>query len=324
MAHILNDNYSILSISTSPIPSEADLKEKLGDLNIRRGAALPLLWAYLWSSEERDFDIGRKGKGRERISEWEERLLSSGQQEQSSDLSLVCSTLSILALAAQTSTANLFSIRTHLPELPDFLLTRLYGYPLKRKYATTIPPRDDWCDDLPEDDIELEQELPWLAPCREVRAVYLNLLRRLLEGGVDQSVVWRLFSLAKVQADALTGEQSTLTTGQNSPLPSSGVSSPMLEDSAATLSKPKSGKKRKPGLHISTTIKGPDVERLQPEILELIRQSLKTRWPPAFVLKGGSGGNEGGLELPDMGRAWPIGAKGFNFSVSRLVSLRFI
>jgi hypothetical protein len=34
------------------------------------------------------------------------------------------------------------------------------------------------------------------------------------------------------------------------------------------------------------------------------------------VVRGGMGGNDGGLELGDMGRAWPVAQKGFTFSAS--------
>jgi len=314
----MNDNYIILSLlspSTNTLEALTDdeLKDKLGDLTVKRGAALPLLWAYLWGLEDASPDHGVKGKGKERPRTEEERMLQAGELERETDESLLRVGLSILTLAAQSSTANLFTIRYHLPVLPEFLMTRLYGYPAERKYEVTFPARDDWCDDLPEDD-EVTWSKSWTAPSDELRSVYLALFRRLLEGGVTQQLVWRLFSLAKVSANSLNPD-GTISSSFGVTPSDSVVTSPGLED-AATNTTPRANRKRpRPSLHISTTLKAPEDERLRPEILELIRHTMKARWPPAFVFRGGNGENEGGLELKDMGKAWPGGPKGFNFSV---------
>ena len=320
LAHILSDNYTILSLlspttKTLEQLTDDELKEKLGDLTVKRAAALPLLWAYLWGLEDSSPDSNGKGKGKERPRTEEERMLQAGELEKEVDQPLLRLGLGVLALAAQSSTANLFSIRYHLPDLPELLMTRLYGYPAERKYEITFPARDDWCDDLPEED-EVAWSKSWTAPSDELRSVYLALFRRLLEAGVTQQLVWRLFSLAKVSANALNADGSVSTSLGVTPSDSV-VTSPGLEDTAMNTT-PRGTKKRpKPSLLISTTLKAPDEERLRPEILELIRHAMKARWPPAFVFRGGNGENEGGLEMKDIGKQWPSGAKGFNFSVSK-------
>ena len=309
MSHALNDNYSILSVVTeSQSYTDEDLREKLGEVTVRRGAVLPLLWAYLWGLDASLTSGTRKGKERDYEDVLEERLLHSGELEDAANGTLLRTVMQILQLAAQSSTGNIFAIRRHLPRLDDFLMTRVYGYTKERKYEITFPARHDWCDDLPDDETD---QLPWTRPSKELRAVYLALLRRVLEGGVEQQLVWRLFSLVKVSANALD-QRSTGTSGISTPL-----TSPPLDGStpAAATSIPKARKRPKPALHISTTIKSDDEERLDPEVLDLIRHCMKARWPGAFVF-GGSGDAEGGLELRDMVKAWPSGQKGFNFSVS--------
>ena len=318
LAHILNDNYIILSLlspSNNALEELSDekLKEKLGDLTVKRPAALPLLWAYLWGLEDVSADNKSKGKAKERPRTEEERMLQAGELESETDPSLLRLGLGILALAAQSSTANLFAVRYHLPDLPEFLMARLYGYPAERRYEITFPARDDWCDDLPEDD-EVAWSRAWTAPSDELRSVYLALFRRILEAGITQQIVWRLFNLAKVSANALNAD-GTLSTSLGATPSDSLVTTPGLED-ATPKSTPQAARKRpRPSLHISTLLKAPEDEKLRPEVLDLIRHAMKARWPPAFVFRGGSGENEGGLELNDMGKMWPSGTKGFNFSV---------
>lgn len=309
MSHVLNDNYSLLSVVTdSQSYAEEELREKLGELTIQRGAALPLLWAYLWGLDPSPTTETRKGKERDYHDVQEERLLCSGELEQSANSALLRTVVQVLLLAAQSSVINIFTIRRHLPRLDDFLMTRLYGYTRKRKYDVTFPARDDWCDDLPDDESDL---LLWRRPSNELRTVYVALLRRLLEAGVEQRLVWRLFGLVKVSANSLA-QRSAGTSGISTPLTSPRPDGMTQIDPT---SKAKARKRPKPALQISTTIKSEDEERLDTEVLDLIRHCMKARWPAAFVF-GGSGPAEGGLELRDMVKTWPSGQKGFNFSVS--------
>jgi hypothetical protein len=59
-----------------------------------------------------------------------------------------------------------------------------------------------------------------------------------------------------------------------------------------------------------------DIERLNVEVLDLLRHAMRSRWPDMFVFKGGKGISEASIELSDLGRAWPAGQKGFHYSVS--------
>lgn len=313
MAHIFNDNYTILSVVPKLVKaesdlSEADLRQQLGELSLRRAEALPLLWAYIWGLDE-DFSFN---KGKSRADESRSRDPWDGSLEKSLDHGVLAITLSALSIAAQTSHANLFAICQNLPDLPHFLLTRLYGPPKQRKYETTFPPRDDWCDDLPAEGYQM----PWQAPEERLRSVYLGLLRRLLDGGVDQEIVWRLFNLVKASPGSDTEPSTRHTSEAVTPALEGAEGFPPGEPLLATTNRSSAKKRPKPGLHISTSTRPPDEERLEPEVLELIRQCMRSRWPSSFCLRGGSAGQEGGIELADIGRAWPPAPKGFNFSVS--------
>jgi hypothetical protein len=278
---------------------EAELKEKLGELTLTRGDALPLLWSYLWGQD------GNQDKGKLKT-EQTYADLTDGTLEQAVDDRLLRLTFLVLSIAS-TNTFNLFTLRQHLPDLVPFLLIRLYGRPKRRKYEITFPPRDDWCDDLPDE----EDALLWRAPEEPLRSTYLALLRRLLDGGVDQQIVWRLFSLVKQYPHA--APTSTAQTS-GAVTPSLEGSNPLDQPRPASTTRATPRKRPKPGLHISTTMRPADEEKLQPEILDLLRHAMKARWPGVFVLRDASAG--AGLELADMGRPWPQGPKGFNFSVS--------
>lgn len=315
LAHIFNNNYTILStfpqlLASGSMPSETDLREKLGELTVRRGEALPLLWAYLWGLDE-DFRFdGDRTPGRD-ITD----TVNGGSYERTIDPAVLSLTMTVLSVAAQNSHANLLTLRQHLPELPEFLVARLYGRLAKRKYETTFPPRDDWCDDLPD-----PEDVPeWYNPDPDLRGIYLSLLRKILDGGVDQIIVWRLFSLIKVSPSQ--NNFSSQTSEAVTPA-LQGIEAFPIEPSSASTLRPMPKKRPRPGLHISTTMRPRDEENLQPEILDLIRHCIKSRWPSCFVMRGGSAGQEGGIELADMGRSWPLGPKGFNFSVSDSSSAR--
>jgi hypothetical protein len=308
LAHICNNNYTILSIFAKPSDYDpSELNTKLADISVTRGEALPLLWEYLWGFENTSLGIlGGKGKARASLAERQIKTCEYGHYEKPSPL--VELTFRMLLIAAQTSTSNLIAIHNSLPRLCEFLLVRLYGPPEKRTYENTFPARDDWTytDEKVDDD-----DLEWKAPGDALRWVYLALLRRLLEAGVNQQIAWRLFTLVKIRPTPPSALVSTANSRSQSP-------TPPVDDLNVT---PKSHRKQRPQLHIKTpaaTASELDMERLQPEVLDVIRHAMKTRRPDAFVFKGGKGESEGGIEMRDMGRVWQAGQKGFNFSVSPL------
>ena len=147
--------------------------------------------------------------------------------------------------------------------------------------------------------------------------MYLALLRRLLEAGVDQRLTWRLFSLVKTPVKDKQSSNIELKEekGLEEPSKRAGNQSSKVEVETARTSQ----KRPKPShLTIATdpSLSGFGVEDLQIEVLDLIRHSMKSRWPAAFVFAHSERGNEGGLELVDLGRPWSTPQKGFNFSVS--------
>ncbi|WWC88365.1 uncharacterized protein L201_003276 [Kwoniella dendrophila CBS 6074] len=319
LAHICNNNYSILSLFQSLPTATADqslptiISQRLGELNVRPSTSrgLKLLWAYLRG-------YNPKGKGKQSIT----GISSSFEGEASSDQQTIIEiTFQVLFLAASASTLNLFSIVTQLPELLDFLLIRLYGIPEKRTYEVTFPARDDWnSKDISTEDDELVES--WEAPSEPLRKVYLALFRRLLEAGVTQTLVWRLFALVKTTSPVVieqvnTGNEASAN-GNNTNIVSSPTDmSPSrgtfpLLDTVHETPRPKA--RGKPNLHIDTDRLPPDEERLNLEVLDLLKHAMKSRWPDVFVFKGGNGDTLGGLQLKETGRSWMGGQKGFNFS----------
>lgn len=315
LAHIFNNNYTILSLFRPESLTEQDedeqsgLNDKLGEVILRWGSALRLLWAYLWGFDE------PTAKGKAKANPRQEEACVCGHYEADTPdrATMVKVTLRILLAAAQASIANLFLIDTYLPHVKAFLMTRLYGIEPKRKYEVTFPPREDWhVRDDGEEDFE---EQSWKEPSPSLRAVYLALLRRMLEAGVTQRLTWRLFSLAKTPSKwestvpKPNGTASTNETGVESQSPSQ----PDADDTP----RPSRKRPRPPHLTIPATLSPHDLgtERLNAEVLDLVRHTMKVRWPSAFVLRGGSSDEEGGLELADLGRPWPPALKGFNFSV---------
>jgi hypothetical protein len=169
------------------------------------------------------------------------------------------------------------------------------------------------------DDDEDDQEPAWKAPSTSLRATYLSLLRKLLETGVNQKITWRLFELVKTteadrrkkdehQEEKVHSETST-PTGTAPPTPTKIRAG--TEESTLTM------KKKRPQLTLAPTTPLPvaNMERLDAEVLDLLRHAMRSRWPDMFVFRGGRGISEAGIELPDLGRAWPGAQKGFHFSV---------
>ena len=346
LAYIMDNNYTLLSLIT-PSTGQVDLSavfDQLGDVVLSRPSALPLLWAYLFGSQT-VVSLPATSKGKERLRDNREATaFSAGIFESITPewTRLIELTFAILQVAASTSTANLFALRSHLPELPAFLLTRLYGIEQRRQYEITFPPREDWYVPTA-DDLEDDQEIAWKPPTESLRKVYLGLLRRLLESGVDQHIVWRLFTLVKVEASKskgtanghdpelvpaarpMTKEPSDSTqstnTGQIEFLDSPSISPSLLSTAPPTPS-PSMPRTLLPRLNLDGVRAGSPTEQLNTEILDLLRHAMKSKWPDSFVFRGASGGSEGGLELREMLRSWPAGSKGFNFSVSRPLKLR--
>ena len=289
---------------------------QLGEIIVKRPDALPLLWAYLCGV---DASVSHatspiKGKGRAR-----DHDVSLGGFETKSRLTahLVKLTFQILLAAVSASIANLFAIRPHLPYLPEFLITRLYCLPVERKYDVTFPPREGWYDPEQDGDNQMVEE-EWCAPEPSLRKVYLALLRRLLEAGVDQKVAWRLFGQVKTPLTSSKMDNATSIETQSEPLTTTRESSgsQTSTEEEQVLRAPRKTPKPPP-LHIDMAPPTmDDGEKLDPEVLDLLRHAMKSRWPDVFVFRGGSGESEDGLVLPDIGRAWPAASKGFHFSVS--------
>lgn len=322
LAHIFDNNYSLLS-AFKQSDEVSDLDDSLGDLRLRWGGALQALWAYLWGLEASK----ESAKGKEKARDPSRRFfeVASGQLEQLDDnhRQLIETTLRILLLACQRSTANLFILHKKLPFLQDFLLTRLYGYTPDRKYAETFPARSDWIDRDEDEDEEDQSRPEWVEATPILREVYLILLRKLLEVGSDAKTTWRLFSLVKTtESQRRRKDGSTLNSGLQTPTPQSSTRSttpiPPSDDAVQQTNGGTPTRKRRPHLTIPTSATPAvmDMERLDVEILDLIRHGMRSRWPDMFVFRGGHGMSEAGVELSDMGRAWPAAQKGFNYSVS--------
>ena len=325
-AHILSNNYSTLSIfdeSTSSPDSPADSLSKLGETVISHGAALPLLWAYLWGHPQTSGTSSIKGK--EKATPLDHKTWAGEFEGTSTDqVHMVELTFRILLASAGASAANLFAITKNLPWLASFLLSRLYGFAEKRKYETTFPGHD-WLEH--EEDDEDDQDVKWIPPSDSLRPIYLALLRKLLEAGVDQEITWRLFTLVR------PGEKISIPPAQNgnpngTTSSFGGIGSKLTEEPASEpTTTPMTKKGRRPlNLMMPAAMVMPvnEKDRLDPEVLDLIKHSMKARWPPAFVFRVGKGEEGGGLEMRDMGRPWPLSSKGFSFSVSFCHFLCFV
>lgn len=321
LAHIFDNNYSLLSVFGDPTNDASGLEAKIGDLRLRWGGGLPLLWAYMWGlTTPSDSKKGKEKAGSGSLSFLE---VSSGHFEQidAAHTILLETTFRILLIAAQKSASNLFILAKKLDLLSEFLLHRLYGPARERKYAETFPARRDWIDRY-EEDIEDEPVWTYSEPPTALREIYLSLLRRMLEAGVTQRITRRLFELVKTtEADRRKKDEEILNSGAQTPTglgPTTPTKAsrrtPGLEDEDMSLT---SKAKRRPKLTLVATTPPPvaDMERLNVEVLELLRHAMRCRWPDMFVFRGGKGISEAGIELSDLGRAWPSGQKGFHYSV---------
>jgi hypothetical protein len=322
LAHIYDNDYALLSLFDNQPSDAPPLEERIGDVKIRWGGALPVLWAYLWGLHIPS-DTS-KGKEKARDTERLFQEAASGHHERSDETHalIIETTFRLLLASVQRSASNLFLLSNKLDLLCEFLLYRLYGPPTKRVYVDTFPAKIDWADRGEED--ERRSEWDWKAPSPGLREVYLSLLRKVLEAGVNQKVTWRLFELVKTtEADRRKKDEGILDSGTSTPIntapptptrPSrTQTPTPGADDTTTTLKS-----RKRPQLTLATTAPPPvaDMERLDVEVLDLLRHAMRSRWPDMFVFRGGKGISEAGIELPDLGRAWPGAQKGFHFSVS--------
>jgi hypothetical protein len=317
LAHIFDNNYSILSISDQSNSETSPLGERFGELKLRWGGSLPLLWAYMWGLNVPTDSKKGKEKARDLF-----REVASGNRESldADHARLIEITFQFLLVSVQSSASNLFILVNKLDLLPDFLLHRLYGPAKPRTYSETFPARRDWVDRI--DDDQEEESREWKPPSPSLRATYLALLRKVLETGVNQKITWRLFELVKTteadrrKKDEPSFSETSTPTGTAPSTPTKKSRTP-VEDAPLTV-KPK----KRPTLTLIPTAPLPvaDLERLDTEILDLLRYAMRSRWPDTFVFRGGKGISEAGIELPDLGRAWPGAQKGFHFSVRFLPS----
>ncbi|ADV25860.1 hypothetical protein I305_04819 [Cryptococcus gattii E566] len=303
-AHVCSNNYSFTALFESPETSLSNTSSRIGDVVVcpSTSGALKLLWSYLQGESS-------KSKFRERSPERE--FEGKGDSKQAKLVQLV---FQVLLIIVKASMPNLFTVAFELANLSEFLLERLYGPEQKRKYAVTFPQSKD--PNLKDENEEETANVEWQGPDKELRPIYLALLKRILEASVDQKVTWRLFGLVRrTKKDSKPTAVETLASASSeSILP---VSSPEAPDlvSPSNLPVPATLTCGKPNLHINTLdTTAKDDENLHPEVLDLIRHAMKSKWSDVFVFEGGSGDNLGGLELEELGRPWMNGHKGFNFS----------
>lgn len=300
LAHILGNNYALLSLFSGDLDELVDkedaLANRLSDVTLRAAAGLPLLWAYVWGLE------GATGEDL-----WPDTLLS-GQLEQNADGTtqgkLLRITLDILLLATRHN-ADLFLMRTNLPSLPDFLFTRIYGREEPRPVEVTFPARDEWYQNAGAEDSQPLSE--WTAPTASLRSLYLKLLRNLLRAGVTPAHTRRLFTLVRsLRPEREKSEPEKLD------MESSSSEEPTADDAS-------SDRLRKASRMSPMRIALPDPsmpnESLNAEVLDMIRDLMPARTPASFVFRGGKGGAEGGLEIADLKHAWPSSTRGFIFTV---------
>jgi hypothetical protein len=324
LAHIFDNNYSLLSVFDATTPESSGLDEKLRDLKLRWGGGLPLLWAYMWGLDApSDSKKGKEkaGSASQSFLEIATGQLEKGDEAHTKQLQI---TFQTILIAAQRSASNLFILAQKLDLLSEFLLYRLYGPAKNRKYAEAFPARPDWIDRYGED-LGDEITYAYRPPTPTLREVYLSLFKKMLEAGVTQKITRRLFEVVKTtEADRRKADEEVLNSGTQTPTdisstPTKGFRrTPGPSEADETISTLTSKLKRRPQLTLVPTTPPPvaDMERLNAEVLDLLRHGMRSRWPDIFVLRGGNGISEAGIELSDLGRAWPAGQKGFHYSVS--------
>lgn len=281
LAHIFDNNYALLSLFQSDSDSiDTSALGKVGDLRLRWPAAIPLLWAYVLGPPP-----SAKGKERAVVQD----LAQSGQVEKEASPTqqkLMLLFFRVLLLAAR-SIPNLYLIKSYLPQLGDFLITRLYGWRIPRHFDDTFPPREEWFANV---NAVRETKPEWTAPTQELKEVYLALLKRVLEAGTNTEEAWRLFSLVR---------KVPVATRASTPQP----------DTPNSTVKPFRGKAPLK-ISIDTPVEG---ETLDAEVLDLIQKAMARRNPNSFVFRS-SHDDDCGIDIPDVGKPWPSSTRGFFFS----------
>ncbi|BEI85638.1 hypothetical protein CcaverHIS002_0510390 [Cutaneotrichosporon cavernicola] len=301
LSHLLGNNYTLRSLFTGP---KVDADAVLKDAHLRWAQGLPLLWAYIWGLEKGDL---------------EREALYDGAREATATPAVWLTLCVIRALAADRT--NLLLIRANLPALPEFLVTRIYGYEPERHFDVTFPPRDEWFQNVQAEPVAPARE--WFAPSAEGRALYLSLLQRVVTGGMDTQITWRLFQLVRkappkpprIEPDSIA------SSGAATPIarPASPGAEFVTPASTPGPDTPRSQKKR-PTLKIK--LSPPLHESLDTEVLDLVRRAMRSHNPHAFIFRSAPGVEDGSLDLSELDRPFPPAAKGFVFAawvnISRL------
>lgn len=246
-----------------------------------------------------------------RLKERDREALYGGCLEVAAPPAVLLTLRVLLAMTADRT--NLLLIRANLPDLPQFLLTRVYGWEPEREYDVTFPPRDEWFQNAHAETSSAPHE--WREPNTTARAVYLALLQRVVTGGVDAQITWRLFELVRKvppKPKVLEGMDSVASSGAATPTaqPSSPGTSAVSLPGVDT---PKSQKK-KPTLKLKLNLTPPGGETLDTEVLDLIRRAMRSHNPHAFIFRSAPSVEDGGLELSELDRPFPPSTKGFVFA----------
>jgi hypothetical protein len=266
LAYLFGNNYALLSVFGELDVSA--LEAQLGEIALRCADGLPLWWAYVC------------GLGGEDSGDLFPDALLTGDLEADP---LVHATIQIFCLLSRQLPDALL-LRKHLPRLPEFLFTRIYGREDPRPVQVTFPPRPEWYADADAEDVRPCPE--WVAPGAELRALYAELLGNLLKGGVAPEQAWRLFELVR-----------HVTPG-----------TPASQDSE-TKPEPEEDESRRGPISRNLKVVIPETETLDDDILNMIHSLMPRCTPDMFVFRG-----HGGVELRDMAHAWPSSTRGFMFA----------
>nr|ODN91829.1 hypothetical protein L203_01081 [Cryptococcus depauperatus CBS 7841] len=304
-AHICSNSYAFLTLFQSPPLSLSDISSRLGDVLVRPSTsdALGLIWLYL---------LGESLQAKDEEKVWMNAVEGEEGSERNKLFQL---TFQLFLVIGQASSLNLFILVSQLHDLANFLVTKLYGPKEKREYEITFLSRDDWLVEREEEE-EKKEELVWRQPTNRLRSTYLLLLKKILEAGVDHKTTWRLFELVKIQGKKISTPPTEVDSNNSSSEKTTASPDSIGSPTSSAVFVPKNSTFRgKPNLYINTIKTGEDdEERLQPEVLDLIRHALKSKWPDVFVFNGGSADSLGGLNLRETGRDWMNAHKGLNFS----------
>ncbi|GMK59712.1 hypothetical protein CspeluHIS016_0803180 [Cutaneotrichosporon spelunceum] len=293
LSHLLGNNYTLRSLFAGP---EADVDAALKDAHLRWARGLPLLWAYIWDLDKGDTD---------------REALCGGQPEATAS-PVVWLTLRVLRALA-TDPTNLLLIRANLPDLPQFLLTRIYGYEPERHFDITFSPRDEWFQNVQAESVVRARK--WIAPSPEVRALYLSLLQRVVTSGVDTQIAWRLFQLVRKAPPKQPRIEPGSVTSSGAATPTARPASPSVESATpASTPGPDSPRSQKIKPTLKIKLSPPVYESLDTEVLDLVRRAMRSHNPHAFIFRSAPGIEDGSLVLKELDRPFPPATKGFVFA----------